>query len=111
MAGVAARGGRVARSGFLAASGSPVRVKVTLRFPALQLFVVDLTVSPLRVPSGCGCRVNTTQTSAGALLHGVEPRPTATQLPPTSTNTKFDSSTIPVSPCNDAVATQPLEPH
>ena len=92
-------------------SRSPVRVKVTVRLAVLQLFVVDLVVSPVRVPSGCGCRVNTTQTSAGALLHCVEPRPTATQLPPISSNTKFETRTIPLPPVYDAVATQPPAPH
>src|ERR1700684_3811435 len=86
--GDAARGGNAAGSGTLARSGSPVRVKVTVRFAVLQLLVVDLVVSPDSVPSGCGCRVNTTQTSVGASLQDGEPRPTASPLTPTSAKNK-----------------------
>src|ERR1700757_5506087 len=90
-------------------STSPVRVKVTVRLSAQPLLVVTL-YSPAMVPSGCGCSLNTPQVSAVALLHVSEPRPTASQRPPTSSNT--NAATDVVRPLRrDAVATHPPERH
>src|SRR5271165_2621915 len=103
------RGGRVAGSGTVLTSTSPVRVKVTGRLLA-QPTAISWLDSPARVPSGRGCSVNTSHTSPTAFPQFVEPTPTATQLSPTWSNTIVGICIV--SPLSrDAFATQPSGRH
>ncbi|UGT91065.1 hypothetical protein [Mycobacterium ostraviense] len=108
-AGDTTRGAWLAGSDTAVTSTSPVRVKVT-DFLIAQPLALVLLISPASVPSGRGCSIITTQNSALAPWQVSVARPTASQWPPTSSNTIVGNDVV-SPPRRAAVATQPVLRH